>query len=58
MKQKKRILNKILFIVLLLAIIYNFLFLASTVFTRKGYLYIFGVSFLTINNDLVITRKR
>lgn len=58
MKQKKKILYKIFYIILGLAIIYNFLFLAITTFTKKEYLNIFGIDFITLNNNLVIARKR
>ena len=58
MKQKKKTFYKILYIVLGLAIIYNFLFLAITTFSKKEYLSIFGIDFLTLKNDLVITRER
>ena len=58
MKQKKKIFYKILNIVLGLAIIYNFIFLAITTFTKKKYLSIFEIDFLTIKNSLIITRER
>lgn len=58
MKRKKKMFYKILYIVLGLAIIYNFLFLAVTTFTKKEYLSIFGMDFLTLDNNLVITRER
>lgn len=57
MKQKKKISYKFLNIILAIAIIYNFLFLAVTTFTKKSYLNLFGIDFLTINNDLVVTRE-
>lgn len=57
MKQKKKVLSRIFFIILGLSIIYNFIFLAITTFTRKEYLNIFGIDFLVINNNLVVTRE-
>lgn len=58
MKPKKKIYYKIFNTLLGLAIIYNFLFLAITTFTKKEYLNVFGIDFLTIKNNLVITRER
>lgn len=58
MKQKKKISYKILYIILVLAIIYNFLFLAVTTFTKKEYLNLFRIDILTIKNNLVVTRER
>ncbi len=58
MKPKKKIFYKIFNIILGLTIIYNFLFLAITTFSKKEYLNIFGIDFLTIKNNLVITRER
>ena len=57
MKQKKKIFYKILYIILLIAIIYNFLFLATTVITRKEYLSIFGIKTIPLKG-LVIARGR
>lgn len=58
MKQKKKIFYKIFNTILGLSIIYNFIFLAVTTFTKKEYLNIFEIDFLTINNSLIITRER
>lgn len=58
MKPKKKIVYKILYIIIALVIIYNFLFLATTTFSKKEYLNIFGIDFLPMNNNLVVTRER
>ena len=58
MKQKKKVLNKLLFVILIAAITYNFLFLLGSAFTKKEYLHIFGISFIPINNNLLVIRNR
>ncbi|MBR3163416.1 MAG: hypothetical protein IKF17_04900 [Clostridia bacterium] len=56
MKQKRRIFYKILYIILVTAIIYNFIYLVNTMITGKKYLNIFGIGILPLKN-VVITRE-
>ena len=53
MKQKRRIFYKILYIILVTAIIYNFIYLVNTMITGKKYLNIFGIGILPLKNVVI-----
>jgi len=57
MKQERKIFYKALYVLLFLVILYNFIFLSTTIITKREYIKVFGISFIPMKG-LVIARDR